>query len=355
MPTMVESAGSDRPRSSGDRNPVVTLSDVCRGACAAPCAGRRPPSAVIVGAPHRAPRSHWVTIDRERDRIRVVCRDGMLLERGMAPRLCGLLEILAPVPDQSLPLVAEISDGEDSGPGLVSFCSRDPDAILIPDHLFVLSGGYKEHRALARANAMPWEARSDWIVWRGATNGIGTIAKPRLSFDDSELRARVRLCLALRDALKVDAKLHAVTDSRNLALDTERLGKAGILGDYLSPLAWHGLKFALDIDGHSNAWSNLFLRLLMGCCVLKVASGQGYRQWYYDALEPWLHYVPVESDLCDLHERIAWCRANLAACREIAARGQELAMGRDLASEIASAVRRVRDAHRSGRLRRPDD
>jgi hypothetical protein len=30
-------------------------------------------------------------------------------------------------------------------------------------------------------------------------------------------------------------------------------------------------------------------------------------------------------------------------------------MGRDLASEIASAVRRVRDAHRSGRLRRPGD
>ena len=62
--------------------------------------------------------------------------------------------------------------------------------------------------------------------------------------------------------------------------------------------------------------------------------------------------MPVAADLSDLHERIAWCRANSAACRAIAARGQEFVMARDFDSEMASAVERVRDAHARGKLRR---
>jgi hypothetical protein len=350
--TIVEPTGFGRPEGSGERGNVVALSELCKAVCIWPCADRRPPTALIAAVPRKgAARSHRVAVDREHGRIRFACQDWMLSGRAMAARLCALHEVLAGVPPQCLPLLAEISDGEDSEAGLLSFCSRDPGAILIPDHMFVLSGGYREHRALARANATSWDARSDWIVWRGSTHGVGTITKPDLSSDDPDLIARVRLCVALRDTPLVDAKLFRVTQSDNVALDTERLARAGILGDYLSPLTWHGLKFAIDIDGNSNSWSTLFLRLLMGCCVLKVASGPGYRQWYYDALEPWLHYVPVKCDLSDLNERIAWCRSNLAACREIAARGQAFALARDLASEVAAAVGRVHDAHRSGKLR----
>jgi Glycosyl transferase family 90 len=135
------------------------------------------------------------------------------------------------------------------------------------------------------------------------------------------------------------------TPSSNLALDTERLASAGILGDYIAPITWCGLKFAIDIDGNTNAWSNFFTRLLMGCCVLKVASAAGYRQWYYGDIEPWIHYVPVKADLSDICERIAWCRSNHAGARRIAAAGQEFATARDFDNEIAAAARRVGAAY----------
>lgn len=64
-----------------------------------------------------------------------------------------------------------------------------------------------------------------------------------------------------------------------------------------------GRRFALDVDGNTNAWANLFQRLLLGCCVIKVASPFGYRQWYYDDLVPWVHYVPVRADMADLVDR----------------------------------------------------
>jgi hypothetical protein len=228
----------------------------------------------------RFSRPHIVAIGRKRNRIRVAYQDWMIVERPneLFHRSLAVLAIVAGAPLECFQLVADISDGEDSGRGLISFCSRDPGAILIPDHIFVRTRGYEEHRRLARANATAWNARSDQIIWRGQTTGPGTISRPHLFAEDPDLLARVRLCLTLKNMPGTDVKLSAISHSNNNVLDTDRLASAGILGEFISPVAWHGLKFAIDIDGHSNAWSNLFTRLIMGCCVLKVASALGFRQ-----------------------------------------------------------------------------
>jgi hypothetical protein len=298
---------------------------------------------------------HLIEIGLGKKRIRVNCSDGLIVSKPdeVFHRVWGVLTVVAGVPSlEGAELVAEISDGEDSGPGLISFCSRYSDAILVPDHVFIRTRGYEIERALARACVMGWDERSDRITWRGSTTGAGLISKPQLSAGDPDLITRVRLCLALKDIPGTDVKLSGTAQSSNKTRDGERLAKAGILGEFVSPICWHGFKFAIDIDGNSNAWSNFFTRLLTGCCVLKVASAGGYRQWYYGDIEPWIHYVPVKADLSDLHEQIAWCRANLAVCREIAARGQEFAMARDFDTEVESAARRVRNAHERSLLRR---
>jgi hypothetical protein len=298
-------------------------------------------------------RPHLVAIGRERHRIGVACQPWMIVERPneVFHRLLAVLAIVAGAPLERFEAVADISDGEDSGPGLISFCSRDPDAILIPDPVFVRTRGYEEDRRLARANTTQWDARSDLIIWRGQTSGVGTISKPHLSADDPDLLPRVRLCLALKDVPGTDIRLTAISHSKNEALDRDRLERAGILGEFIFPIAWHGLKLAIDIDGNSNAWSNFLARLIMGCCVLKVASALGYRQWYYGDIRPWTHYVPVQADLSDLRDRATWCRENPAECRKIAARGQAFAMARDFSTEMALAARRVGDACKTRRLR----
>jgi hypothetical protein len=301
----------------------------------------------IVPQRHHLPRPYVVGIAREHDSITISCQMWLPESRPTTflNRLCPVLAVVGKAPSLYMRRLADISDGEDSGPGVISFCSRDPQAILIPDDVFVRTRGYEGYRHLARTNRTAWDDRSNWIVWRGLTTGAGAISKETLSPDDPELVARVRLCLALRDEPETNVRLHAIAQSSNLQLDTERLASAGILGDYMNPIAWCGLKFAIDIDGNTNAWSNFFTRLLLGCCVLKVASGAGYRQWYYGEIEPWIHYVPVKSDFADLRERIAWCRANLAECRQIAMAGQALAMARDYHGEIEAAARRVSEAY----------
>ena len=82
-------------------------------------------------------------------------------------------------------------------------------------------------------------------------------------------------------------------------------------------------RYHIDIDGASNAWRSLFLKLLSGSPVVKVESAWGFRQWYYDRLVPWVNYVPVRSDLADFIEAVEWIKAHDDEAQKIGQAGRE--------------------------------
>jgi hypothetical protein len=53
----------------------------------------------------------------------------------------------------------------------------------------------------------------------------------------------------------------------------------------------------IDVDGNTNSWEGLRWRLLLGMVVVKVASSNGFTQWYYRHLENGTHllHVPVSG------------------------------------------------------------
>jgi hypothetical protein len=231
-----------------------------------------------------------------------------------------------------------VSDGEEGRPGAIVFSANNADAILVPDSVFYETRGYASFRAAAEAWETGWAVRLEPIVWRGTTTGAGPISSAEMAPDDAGLLQRTRMCLILRAAPGVDAKFAGIAQSVDPRLDRLRLQQSGILADYIDPMTWLVRKFAIDIDGNTNAWSNLFTRLLAGCCVIKIASPSDYRQWYYDALIPWQHFVPVKADMSDLREKIDWCRTHDAECAEIASAGRDLVRRRDFATEMKLAV-----------------
>lgn len=233
---------------------------------------------------------------------------------------------------------AEFSDGEESGPGIVSFSSADPQAILIPDPDFFATRGHASFRRETALHPRPWMDRDDTVLWRGSTTGIGLVADEDMTSTNPALIQRVRMCLILRGVRGVDAKMAGMAQSPDPARDKHRLVMSAVYGQRLNPTLWLDRKFAIDIDGNTNAWSNLFQRLLLGCCVIKVASPFGYRQWYYGDLVPWRHYVPVEADMSDLIEKIDWCRSHQVECEAIAAAGQALAKAMSFESELRRGV-----------------
>ncbi len=248
---------------------------------------------------------------------------------------------LASLIDRDLVAFADISDGHEQAPDFISFCSRDDLSILVPDSDFYAARGYDPFRVVARSGNANWVDRDDAIVWRGSTTGQGKIASSDMRPGDESLLQRTRMCLLLHDEPGVNVRFHKVVQSQDPKFDERRLGDAGLLGGYITPFAWRTQKFGLDCDGNSNTWSNLFIKLLFGCCVIKIGSRFGYRQWYYDDLHAWEHYVPVAADLTDLREKVAWCRSHDRECAEIAERGQAFAMGMTFDGEMRKAAQRI--------------
>jgi hypothetical protein len=239
---------------------------------------------------------------------------------------------------RALSALGNVSDGEESRGGVIAFSSNSLDAILIPDAFFYQTQGYASYRAASQSWQTGWAARDDTIVWRGTTTGRGRISSAGMTSDDTSLLQRTRMCLILREAQGADAAFTGVAQSVEPERNRRDLQQAGILAGYVDQMTWLVRKFALDIDGNTNAWSNLFTRLLAGCCVIKIASPFGFRQWYYDELKPWQHFVPVRADLSDLLEKIDWCRMHDAECAQIAAAGRDFVFQRDFATEMKRAV-----------------
>ena len=211
---------------------------------------------------------------------------------------------------------------------------KQPAVGLLPDPYYMHSHGYRTLRRVA-ATLPGWTERSDAITWRGSVTGDNTIALPQ------DL-PRIRLAMLCRDLPKADVGLIGVHSTMNNGREP------GLLDGFV---AAHGLtkdrwemsrfghhKYTIDIDGHANAWGFLE-KLIVGCCVLKVASP--YEQWFYDRIKPWQHYVPVRADLSDLFHVVDWCRANEAQCRWIAQNGAQVAASLTLEREVPAMCKTV--------------
>jgi hypothetical protein len=81
--------------------------------------------------------------------------------------------------------------------------------------------------------------------------------------------------------------------------------------------------------------------MLGASCIFKIASREGYRQWYSGHLEPWENYVPVKTDLSDLHEAVHWFGANEEQAKLMAARAREIAVSIDTKSALVDSASNI--------------
>jgi hypothetical protein len=194
-----------------------------------------------------------------------------------------------------------------------------------------MSRGYARIRN-AFASAAPWEHRIDRLYWRGTDTGVWRYRR----LEDAP---RVGICrLAREHTGLIDAAITRIEPGS----DEDRKRQYYLAQGYLGAVADQSdilrYRYQIDIDGNTNAWSSLFVKLLSGSPVLKVASEFNWRQWYYEGLRPWDNFVPVSADLTDLVDVLAWLRAHPADARRIGCKGRKLAESMTLATEIPKVM-----------------
>jgi hypothetical protein len=105
--------------------------------------------------------------------------------------------------------------------------------------------------------------------------------------------------------------------------------------DFKSSLSY---KFLIDIDGYSNAWSGFYTKLLTGSLIFKILSQNNFKQWYYDRLKPWVHFIPIKHDFSDLNEKVQWALSNDDKAKRIAENSQKFAFNLNLENELNNSL-----------------
>ena len=262
--------------------------------------------------------------------------------RYVVVRLIPLFGLLADCRGEALGSVA--LNLEDFGlvPGL-AFSDSEPDRLLIPDPIYLSHHGYRRTARHYAKNDVPWAARQNVALWRGSTTGTDQ------SRGDWRTMDRVRLCVIARDHPDLfDVGLAGIVQVNNA--DKAEIQASGLVRNFIPETEFIRWRYQIDIDGNSNSWPGLFQKLLTGSPVLKVSSRRGFRQWYYDRLAPWENFVPVETDMSDLVEKVEWLKGHDAEAQRIGRAGRALALSLSFDREYASARRTIVSALRKERV-----
>ncbi|MGB7977806.1 MAG: glycosyl transferase family 90 [Chlamydiales bacterium] len=204
-----------------------------------------------------------------------------LMQKTCFPDMDFLISYLDPFPFLPYPLNAPI---------LVSAKLKNvPNGILIPDWRSIGHWWMSDIKAVLKAR-IPWSMKKPFAIWRGSFTKAIREKLCQLSFEHpDQLDARLNQCPANKEQYR---------------------GERCSWDDFLA------CKYLPYVDGVMCAAPALQWRLLSGSLTFKPDSEE--IQWFYRALEPYVHFVPLKSDLSDLIEQLKWAQSHDSLCQEMA-------------------------------------
>mmetsp|Transcript_14469 Transcript_14469/g.36238 ORF Transcript_14469/g.36238 Transcript_14469/m.36238 type:complete len:452 (-) Transcript_14469:79-1434(-) len=122
--------------------------------------------------------------------------------------------------------------------------------------------------------------------------------------------------------LRIPGTRKAIFD---MGADPANLGWLNATSDRQGHDTFGKYRYLLDIGGvDGTTWSALRWKMALGSLVFKVDSDK--YNWFHKLLRPHVHYIPVKSDLSDLHAQYEWANDHPTDAERIAKAGQEVAI-----------------------------
>ena len=183
--------------------------------------------------------------------------------------------------------------------------------IMIPDIFFLKSNGYEN----IPCDNIPWEEKQNKAFWRGKSSGMPITRET--------YKILPRYILSTLSCEVLDAKISSwqFMDPNDRLLK-QYLDSLSETGPAVKFQEFYKYKMQINIDGFGPAWNGFFMKLTSNCVVLHVESK--FKQWYYHALFPWVHYIPVKRDMSDLNEKIQWVLRNDGKANEISKNARDI-------------------------------
>ena len=164
-----------------------------------------------------------------------------------------------------------------------------------------------------------WESKKPIAVFRGGTTGCGVKIETNQRLKIAYLSSKNLLD---KDGLQfLDAGISNWNVRPRKLIDSPYLQTIDVedfpfdLVKRMTPKEQSEYKYIIHIDGHVSAF-RLSYEFSMNSVILLVNSN--WKIWFSNMIKPYVHYVPVKSDLSDIYDQIKWCKENDEKCKQIA-------------------------------------
>ncbi len=193
--------------------------------------------------------------------------------------------------------------------------------VLIPDQLCLSDIWFYASQEILKANKeISWDKKTPIAIWRGGLSDTGEPTDGRF-VSSFHTTPRFALCkLSFEHSNTVDAGF-AGLDCKEMEI---LLNQMGLCKPSLSKKEHLYGKYLPVLDGHMCTYPGYQWRLLSNSVALKQESDQV--QWFYRALKPYVHYIPITNDMSDLLDKIAWAKEHDEEVLQIVKNGQQFAM-----------------------------
>jgi len=151
-----------------------------------------------------------------------------------------------------------------------------------------------------------WNKRQETIFWRGSTTG-----KPITSIHSLSQMKRIKVALFYKDKHGFDIRISSIVQN-NIPKQIIRqwLNKNNILGRRVRENRFKDFKYYPDIPGNNEScgsWGTV-RKYLRGNLIFK--PDHESKMFYDQFMQPWEHFIPVDSDFSDLSEKLLWSQNN---------------------------------------------
>ncbi len=185
---------------------------------------------------------------------------------------------------------------------------KTPYVILIPDWRSIADWWAKDVKAIL-AIQKPWHEKQPFATWRGSyTKDI-----------------RIKLC-------EISSQFPDLLDAKLVENPARHESIKHLIGNRLSFEDFLNYKYLPNVTGTMASSPALQWRLLSNSVTLHQVTDE--IQWFYRALKPYVHYVPVKHDLSDLLEQIQWSKNHDDLCKQIADNATDFALNNLMTEDI---------------------
>lgn len=213
----------------------------------------------------------------------------------------------------------------------------EKDKILLPDN-FVAHKSWEPltKEIIIANNNNPWDQKIEKSFWRGATsNG---------AYDINNFDKLPRLTLVMLSKLYpdlIDAQFSRITQQFPDTFGARSMKK---LLKILWPEEPHDVKeidhlkykYLVSIDGNTCAWARVPWIMLSNSALLKQETDN--MEWFYPALEPYVHYIPINRKLTNIFEQLEWMKNHDQELQQISKNAQNFVLNNLMPEHIQTHI-----------------